>query len=101
MHNRSIECNKILLQVTSFHLMINVAFDIDSFPIIVDSGTLSTATPHKLDFIPDSYKHLYGETNSSIASGLNTSGIGSVIYKIKDDKSNQIDLQIDHVLYLE
>ena len=70
-------------------------FDTDSISLIVDSGASSTATPCKDNFIENTYKLLNGVTISSIGSGLNTSGIGSVLYKIKDNNNNLIDLQID------
>ena len=50
---------------------------------------------------PNSYEPLKGVTTSGIASGLKTLGIGSVLYKTKDDQGNLIDLQIDRVLHLE
>ena len=78
-----------------------VTFDTDSFPIVIDSGASSSATPFKTDYIAGTYKILDGVVISGIASGLEAKGIGSVIYKIKDDNGIPIDLQIDKVLHLE
>ena len=100
-YSRSNEFNTILLNATSLHSTINTSFDTDYFPIDVDSGASSTPTPHKSDFITDSYEPLQGVAIPGIASGLNTSGVGSVLCKIKYEDGHLIDLQIDRVLHLE
>ena len=78
-----------------------VTFDTNSFPIVIDSGASSSAAPFKTDYIARTYKVLDRVVISGIASGLEAKGIGSVIYKIKDDDGIPIDLQIDKVLHLE
>ena len=77
-----------------------VTFDANSFALICNSGALSTATSHLLDFIPNTYRKLSGVTISGIASGLKAAGIGSVLCKYKSNSGQLIDLQIDRVLHL-
>ena len=89
---RSLQDNHILLNAISLQLGFSTNFDTDSFSLIVDSGASSTATPCKDNFIEHIYKPLNGVTISGIRSGLNASGIGSVLYKMKDDDNNLIDL---------
>ena len=98
---RSIEQNNLLLKAMQFTPTVTTSFNIDSFQLIIDSGASSTATPCKADFIKGSYQKLTSITISGIASGLKASGVGSVIYKIKDDDDNLLDFQIDKVLHLE
>jgi hypothetical protein len=69
-----------------------LAFGIDSFSAISDCGASFSATPFMEDFIARSYKLLSGVTISDIALDLVASGIGTVNYKIKDDKGNFLNL---------
>ena len=98
---RSAEYNNVLLNATCSALDVNMPFGTDSFPIIIDSGASSVATPCKDYFITASHKPLKSATTSGIACGILTVGVGSVVYKIKYDKRNIVDLQINRVLYLE
>ena len=75
-------------------------FDTNLFSIIIDSGVSSTATPCEDNFIESTYKPLKGVTISGIGSSLNDSGISLVLYKIKDDDNNLLDLEIVQVLHL-
>ena len=65
---RSAEKNKILLSTNTFQSDINMYFDNDSFPLMLDTGASSDATPFKLDFIKGAHKTLKGTTMSRIAS---------------------------------
>ena len=78
-----------------------VIFDTDSFLIVIDSSASSFATSFKTDYIARTCKELEGVVISGIASGLEAKGIGSVLYKIKDNDGIPIHLQVDKVLHLE
>ena len=82
---RSLEHNQALLSMLSQRDSLLVTFDADNFPLIFDSGASSSATAFQSDFIPNTYRKLTRVTISGIASGLQTAGIGSVLYKFKLD----------------
>ena len=98
---RTPESNIKLLNAVSNTSMNHISFNTDSYPLVIDSGASSSATPFKSDYIDSTYKTLEGVIISGIASGLKTASIGSVSYKIKDDNRNSIDLEINKVLHLE
>ena len=79
----------------------DVNFETDSQPRTSDCSTFSTATFLKDDFIPGIHKALSGITISGVVSGLEASGIGSVCYKILDDKGTLIELQIEKLFHLK
>ena len=60
-------------------------FDTDSFPLICDCRALSTVIPFETDFIEGAYRKLTGISILEIVSGLPATGIGLVIYKLKDN----------------
>ena len=78
-----------------------VAFDSDLNCSIADCGASSSATSQKSDFIEGTYKPLKGVTISGIASGLEASGIGSIMLNLTDDKGDSFAIQIDKVLHLK
>jgi len=99
---RSPDLNGLILSaIKNSNSASHIAFDTDSFSAISDCGASSSATPFLEDYVPGTYKPLKGITISGITSGLSASGIGTVIYKIKDDNGELFDLQIDKVLHLK
>ena len=69
--------------------------------MILNSRALSCTTPFEIDFVKGSYKALSGVTISGIASGLEATGVRTMLYKFKNDDNNFIDLYVDHVLHLK
>ena len=53
-------------------------FDLDSFPVVFDSGASSTSTSYKDDFAQGTFVPLNGVTVSGIASGLEVAGYGTL-----------------------
>ena len=80
------EYNQALLTMLSQRDSPLVTFDANSFPLICDSGTSSSAMAFQSDFIPNTYRKLTGVTISGIVSGLQAAGIGSVLHKFKSDQ---------------
>ena len=97
---QSPEHKDLLLNATTFPSDVNAALDIDSFPLTLDLGALSAATPFKPDLIKCTYWALKGMTISVIAFVFSSSSVDSVAHKIKDD-TNLTDFQIDQVFHLE
>lgn len=99
---RSPDLNGLILSaIENSNSASHIAFNTDSFSAISDCGASSSATPFLEDYVPGTYKPLKGITISGIALGLSASGIGTIIYKIKDDNGELFDLQIDKVLHLK
>ena len=98
---RSHQKNVFLLKALGSNFSNTTAFDTDSFALVLDSGASSSAALYKSNFIDGTYKPLSSIIISGIASGLEVAGIGSTLYKIKDDDNNLIDLQIDRILHLK
>ena len=87
--------------ITSFASAVAESFGIYSFQLVSGSGTSFTTTPRKDDFIKCTCKQTHGLKFYSVTSGMKTSGVGSVLCKIKDDGNDLTNLQIDRVLRLE
>ena len=75
-------------------------FDTDSFNICADYVASSCATPDEIAFISGTYKHLTGVTINGIAEGLKVAGCGSVTWILQDEKKEDIEIIIKHVLHI-
>jgi GAG-pre-integrase domain len=64
----------------------------DSFNIIVDTGCTTSSTGFKEDFIPESHKQI-SSTITGISGKLKITQVGTVRYKVLDDKCNVKVLQ--------
>ena len=100
-HLRSDDQNNISSNASPFASRVTDYFYVCSFQLAVDNGESCTNTPWKNYFISSTYKPITGLTISGIASGIDSSVIGSVLCEIKDDDANVVDLQIYRALHLE
>jgi hypothetical protein len=78
-----------------------LAFDSDSFNILVDTGSSITITPHRSDFLQ--YSVITGRSLSILGVDNIKSyptGKGTVKYKLFDDNGQQHELTIENALHL-
>ena len=77
-----------------------IVFDTDSFDICPNSRTSSCATPDEIDFIPGTYKNLTGITINGISEGIKVAGCRYVHWIFKDNKKENIELNIERILHI-
>ena len=68
------ERNKLLIFQSSLNHKKSFTSNSDAFPVVFDSGSSSTRTTSKEEFLPGPYKPLKGVNVSGIASGLSMVG---------------------------
>ena len=81
--------------------MYDANLDTESQVLISDCGASSSAIFYKDDFMPGACRALNGATMSGIESSLEAAVIGSICYRIQDDKGIPIETQTDKVLRLK
>ena len=93
-----------LQQLTIFNNSLNkensFLFDLDSFPVVFNSGVSSTSTSHKDDFVPGTFVPLSGVSVSRIASGLAVSGYRIISSKFYIIKGEVVTLAIEKALHI-
>ena len=87
-HFRCLAPNNLLINVAHSSNGSKISFDADSTLAIIDCGISSSATSNELDFINRTCEDFHGVAMSGIESGLQDSGIGSIMLPLKDDSSD-------------
>jgi hypothetical protein len=67
--------------------------EIDTFPMIVDSGASAVCTPEPKDIIPGTYKKIEGKSLQGIAQSLSIVGQGLARYEVIDNQGKPVVIE--------